>query len=113
MSALLRRELLRHLRRKRVIASVVMLGLSMVWLVYRDWPTNTISRATLINVSGNLTMYLSLSYAIAATLVLPGYAAMCIRSEHDSDTYELMSLTLLTPHSILIATLVLQRYFAW
>lgn len=106
MSALLRRELLRHLRRKRVIAAVVLLGLSMVWLVYRDWPTNSISRASLINVSGNLAMYLSLSYAIAAMLVLPGYAAMCVRSEHDSDTYELMSLTLLTPHSILVATLI-------
>lgn len=81
---------------KRVIAAVVMLGLSMVWSVYRDWPTTTISRATLIGVSGNLAMYLSLSYAIAAMLVLPGYAAMCIRSgtrqrhlrTHESDAVD-------------------------
>jgi hypothetical protein len=105
LSALIRRELLRHLRRKRVILSVAFLGGIMMWVVWESWPNEVMQAARLYAAADTLSNALLLLYIGAAMLVLPGFAAMCVRSEHDSQTYELMRLTLLTPVSIMLGTL--------
>ena len=105
MSALLRRELLRHLRRKRVIASVVLLGSLMVWVLAVSWPPEILSRSESHTAARVMSFKFIMIYTVASLLLLPGYTAMSIRSEHDGDTYELMRLSLLTPMAILIGTL--------
>lgn len=105
LSALLRRELLRHLRRLRVAGAVAFLVLTMFWVLWRSWPEGVLSLAELKGEIESLLSEMTGVYAIAAFVVLPGYAAMSIRSEHNAGTYELMRLTLLTPASIVLGTL--------
>jgi len=106
MSALLRRELLRHVRRVRVFLAVAALLCICGWVIWSYWPDAPIPVLEVAAERGGLTTTLLAVLLAASFVIVPGYAAMAIRAERDNDTYELMRLTLLTPLSILLGTLL-------
>ncbi len=105
MSALIRRDLLRYLRRVRVFVAIAAFAAYLTWHFAASWPSDRISLEGAVDFVTYFTEAMYWMFQGVCLLVIPGFAALAIRSERDNDTYELMALTLLTPLSILLGTI--------
>jgi len=106
VTALVRRELVRTLRTKRFLA-LIALGFALSGILLGlNWPREVSRLSTVREVGIGIPMLVLVGIGCLGIAMLPGYAAAAIRGEKDRDTYEMMSMTMLTPAGILFGKLL-------
>ena len=78
ISALVRRELVTQLRRKRSFILLVAIALMMVWMIGVAWPSGNVVWAMLPSISQTIVTGTSFMLLIVAALFIPGLAATTI-----------------------------------
>jgi len=97
-----KRELIRDLRRPRPMILLWGVLLVATFVVVVNYPSAQISTSEMRMHSSMILGGLSGTLLAAAIFLLPGYAATAIVAERESDTYDLLSLTLTRPSVIVL-----------
>ncbi len=106
ISALVKRELVTQLRRKRSFILLVAIALMMVWMISVAWPSGNVVWAMLPGISQGIVTGTSFMLLIGAALFIPGLAATTIVVEKDRRSWDLLALTLLRPSGIIVGKLL-------
>ncbi|MCC6156276.1 MAG: ABC transporter permease, partial [Candidatus Hydrogenedentes bacterium] len=102
---LLKRELIRDLRRPRPIVLLGGVLAVATFVIMTAYPNENVSPMQMRMQSMWLLGGLTATLMFAAIFLLPGYAATAIVSERESDTYDLLALTLTRPIVIVLGKL--------
>ncbi len=106
ISALVRRELVTQLRRRRSFLLLVAIALMMVWMISVAWPSGNVVWAMLPGISQSIVMGVSFMLLVGAALFIPGLAATTVVVEKDRRSWDLLALTLLRPPGIVVGKLL-------
>ena len=102
---LLKRELIRDLRRPRPIILLGGVLAVATFVIMVGYPGDKVSPTQMRMQSMMMMGGLTATLMFSAILLLPGYAATAIVSERESDTYDLLALTLTRPGVIVLGKL--------
>lgn len=102
---LLKRELIRDLRRPRPIVLLGGVLAVATFVIMVGYPGETVSPMQMRMQSMMMLGGLTATLMFSAIFLLPGYAATAIVSERESDTYDLLALTLTRPSIIVLGKL--------
>lgn len=106
LTALLRRELLTQLRRRRHTVMVLIVVLIAAWIVAAEWPSGRmIVWAMLPSISHGLLATIAGFLLVGAGLFVPGVAATAIVIERERRSWDLLSLTQIRPLSVIMGKL--------
>ena len=99
---LLKRELIRDLRRPRPIILLGGVLAVATFVIMVGYPGEKVSPMQMRMQSMMMLGGLTATLMFSAIFLLPGYAATAIVSERESDTYDLLALTLTRPGVIVV-----------
>jgi ABC-type transport system involved in multi-copper enzyme maturation permease subunit len=97
---LLGREFITHLRTRKAIAFGIVFVCSLSGIVMLMWPSSG-SYSLASQSSKELFMLLSMGQLLFVSLFSPAFTAVCITTEKERETYQLLYHTLLTPGQII------------
>lgn len=100
--ALVRRELLTHLRRVRSFVCLLLVVGFVTLLIVAAWPRNA-TPATMASNSADLLAIVALTLLGACALFIPGLTAASITVEKDRETFDLLDMTLIRRSGIVVA----------
>ncbi|NUM56186.1 MAG: ABC transporter permease [Candidatus Hydrogenedentes bacterium] len=103
---LVKRELIRDLRRPRPMLLLAGVLVVAALVVSSNYPSAVASPMQMSLQSMTIFGGLSMTLLCAALVLLPGYAATSIVVERESDTFDLLALTLTRPTAIVLGKLV-------
>src|SRR5690349_9807397 len=103
---LIKRELIRDLRKMRPVIFMSAVLSMAIWMVMANYPGG--HQSTIWIGQQSMVMYSAITTVLffAAIVLLPGYAATAIVVERETDTYDLLSLTLTRPTFIVLGKLI-------
>lgn len=101
----LRREFVTSLRTQRAVALGIAFLALLSLLVLLMWPAEGMYSVA-AQSSHKIFIILSMSFLLLVVMVAPSFTAVCITSEKEQDTYELLYDTLLRPDEIVFGKLV-------
>ena len=105
-AALVKRELIRDLRRPRSFVCLAAFVAVCILVAVSNLPTRTTSMAAAGSVSRELVQTIIFTLSIGCVLFIPGLAGTAIAAEKEQSTFDLLHLTLIRPHGIVIAKLL-------
>ncbi|MCP4644549.1 MAG: ABC transporter permease subunit [bacterium] len=113
MNALVQRDLVRQLRRVRpFLALAAVLGV-LGFVVFESWPSEYAHYSQLVGFSGEFLGIWSLVLLVSLVLFMPSFGATAICAEREERTYDMLSLTLISPLGFLMGKLcVLLGFYA-
>lgn len=105
--ALFRHEVVRQLRRARTLLLMLMLVGVLVLVVFANWPSDAATNwSRLPRATQSLLGISSVTLLVGACLFIPGLAAAGIVTEKAEDSWDLLSLTLISPTGLFGAKVV-------
>ena len=104
--ALLKREFVTQLRRKKTFLLLILLALCIFPFMLEIWPSRYTSIRDSARTAQGLLMIMSLFVGAGVILFVPGIAATTLVSEREQNTWDMLSLTLIGQLKMVVAKLV-------
>ena len=104
--ALLKREFITQLRRKKTLGLLLLITLGIFFCILDLWPSSGSNIQTSARRAQELLMIISLFVGGGAVLFVPGIAATTLISEREQNSWDMLSLTLIGPWKIVCAKLI-------